>query len=46
MTTYNIPKQLSYFTETELKTSREKFGFNQADKANQKIHGTFCYLTF
>jgi Ca2+-transporting ATPase len=33
MTTYNIPKQLSGLTETELKTSREKFGFNQADSA-------------
>jgi Ca2+-transporting ATPase len=33
MTTYNIPKQLSGLTETELKTSRERFGFNQADSA-------------
>jgi Ca2+-transporting ATPase len=33
MTTYNIPKQLSGLTEAELKTSRERFGFNQTDSA-------------
>jgi hypothetical protein len=33
MPQYNIPKQLSGLTEAELKTSREKFGFNQADSA-------------
>jgi len=31
MPQYNIPKQLSGLTEAELKTSREKFGFNQAE---------------
>jgi Ca2+-transporting ATPase len=35
MTTYNIPKQLSGLTETELKISREKFGYNQTDNAHK-----------
>ncbi|HRP89981.1 MAG TPA: cation-translocating P-type ATPase [Edaphocola sp.] len=35
MTNYNIPKQLSGLTELELKNSREKFGFNQADNTHK-----------
>lgn len=35
MTSYNIPKQLSGHTEAKLKTSREKFGFKQADNTHK-----------
>ncbi|MCB0513475.1 MAG: cation-translocating P-type ATPase, partial [Bacteroidetes bacterium] len=43
MTTYNIPKQLSGLTEAELKTSREKFGFNQAENTIKSAWYTLLF---
>ncbi|MBX3257139.1 MAG: cation-translocating P-type ATPase [Chitinophagaceae bacterium] len=40
---YNIPKQLSGLTEAELKTSREKFGFNQAENTKKSAWYTLLF---
>ncbi len=43
MPQYNIPKQLSGLTEAELKTSREKFGFNQAENTIKSAWYTLLF---
>lgn len=43
MPQYNIPKQLSGLTEAELKNSREKFGFNQAENTIKSAWYTLLF---
>lgn len=43
MPQYNIPKQLSGLTEAELKTSREKFGFNQVENTIKSAWYTLLF---
>lgn len=43
MTSYNIPKQLSGLTEAELNTSRDKFGFNQAENTHKNAWYTLLF---
>ena len=43
MPQYNIPKQLSGLTEAELKTSRDKFGFNQAENTHKNAWYTLLF---